>query len=77
MFPISKEALLRELELAANVVEKWKSAIGEGYPGQDVPVEDQGSIDRWLSEFCGEMSLLSGKFESLSMIMLDGFRASR
>lgn len=72
MLPISTDILRKEIQSIRDTVDKWCAKLEEGVPGVDRPASGMGGdtrLDVWLTEFIGEMRLISGKATTLSEVM--------
>jgi hypothetical protein len=73
MLPVSSEVLISELALAEKIIAKWKSKVEEGIPGVDL-VANEDALASFVMELCGELSLVSGKCETLAAVLSEGMR---
>ena len=73
MLPIATPVILAELESLKALLAKWEEKVGNGVPGVDLPMTGNSApadrLDVWLTEFVGELRLISGKTHNLAEIL--------
>jgi hypothetical protein len=71
--PITPDTLHDELTLVLKVLHKWEAIVDKGIPGIDLPATDAAeAVDRFRRELSGELMLIAGKCQSLSVILGEG-----
>lgn len=68
MLPVSGDVMLKELEGASHILEKWKEKIEGGIPFVDIPAPPD-RLEAFLREMCGELLIVAGKCEHLSSVL--------
>jgi hypothetical protein len=70
--PISPDILKKELETGREYITAWIEQLDkQGVPAIDTPAGDEAYYV-WLTNFVGEMRLLSNKFSGLAEVMSEG-----
>ena len=66
--PVSGDVLHNELDTARGILDKWVKIVSEGLPAVDVP-GDPAQLDKLLREMCGELTLVSGRCDTLVEVL--------
>jgi hypothetical protein len=68
--PIDPEEIHTELEQIERIATKWRTSVGNGIAGIDLPTADaEEKLDAFLRQFTGELLFLAGKCQNLAVVL--------
>jgi hypothetical protein len=71
--PVRADLLHEELEAARKTLQYWEELVYKGIPGVDLPAADaEAVVDKFRRELCGELMIVAGKCQTLSMVISEG-----
>jgi hypothetical protein len=62
--PISRYILASELKSSRDILDKWIKDLDSAVPGDDF-VADEKTLYMFVQQMCSELSLVSGKLDSI------------
>lgn len=65
---ISREVLLKEVQSARDILQKWSESLDGNVPRYDVPGSDE-DFQRFMGELMAELLLVSGKCDTIAAIL--------
>lgn len=70
--PIHPDNIHAELEHVEAIVKKWRTQIGEGLPGIDIPAQNaEDKLELLLQQFVGEMLFVAGKCQNMAIVLAE------